>query len=154
MDASKTIRSLQKGQRSRSWVRRNSFFDNYLIRFLLGPDVYFLPSFRINESHLGRAKQKIQETFAVVVPLENIQVVEECLGTLTRWNTTALPHNNRRDSSWKDYQTVAIREYFERLNRLDLELYYYAYNLSLHCTSRLHQFVGQMCASAHREGSV
>lgn len=142
MKANDTVNWLQGG--SSPSVRHRfglkiAFYDNYYIRFLLGPDVFFMRPFSITRDHLERAKQKLKETFAVIIPLYHQDTVEECLQTVTRWKDTKLKHSNKGGA--RIGQDAKSLQYLDEINALDVELYKYALELAASCKSHLIEHV-------------
>lgn len=71
------LRSLLNASRSRfepavkSSLMGPAAVDNYLIRLLLGPDVFFLPLRAINRTHAQQA-EAVLRTFAAAIPLDQL----------------------------------------------------------------------------------
>ena len=138
MDAKETVNWLKGGKKPSVKLilgGRIAFFDNYYIRFLLGPDVFFLPPFSITRNHLEQAKQKLKDTFAVVIPLYHQEVASECLQVVTRWQENVLRQSN--SGKHKASQDSYSLKYLDELNALDVELYEYALTIAAKCKSHL-----------------
>eukprot|EP01138_Halocafeteria_seosinensis_P005322 gb/GECG01005441.1/.p1 GENE.gb/GECG01005441.1/~~gb/GECG01005441.1/.p1 ORF type:complete len:372 (+),score=24.47 gb/GECG01005441.1/:1-1116(+) len=119
-----------------------AFFDNYYIRFLLGPSVFYLPTGSLTRDHLDRAKRKLRETFAVIVPLHDQKLVHECLEPIFRWYDIDFGHENPNNGYLE--QNADALDYLRQSNSLDEELYNYAVNISLSCKLHLIQHVHQL----------
>eukprot|EP01138_Halocafeteria_seosinensis_P002619 gb/GECG01002678.1/.p1 GENE.gb/GECG01002678.1/~~gb/GECG01002678.1/.p1 ORF type:complete len:348 (+),score=31.51 gb/GECG01002678.1/:1-1044(+) len=138
MKANETVDWLHGGKTPsvrHKFGRKVAFYDNYYIRFLLGPDTFFLPPFSITRDHLEKAKRKLEDTFAVVVPLYHQESVEECLQTVLRWKNVNLGHSNQGKSRLG--QDAKSLQYLDELNALDVELYKYALEIAASCRTHL-----------------
>jgi len=108
--------------------------NNYVIRSLLGKDVYLLPPGRINETHLEKAKQVLEQFDVVYVttPSDDDAVLVEDIGLSLGWTCEAEPqkHGGNRSAdfisqlraSWTedDWKKLKASNYY------DMELYKHA----------------------------
>lgn len=145
MSASDTVKWLKGAQRPTGHLEHGiveAFFDNYYIRFLLGPSVFYMPVGSITRDHLELAKRKLRETFAVVVPLNDQQIVRECLEPITRWYDLEFGIKNPNQGYLA--QNASALDFLEQANSLDMELYRYAINISLSCKTHLIEHTRQV----------
>eukprot|EP01138_Halocafeteria_seosinensis_P008440 gb/GECG01008625.1/.p1 GENE.gb/GECG01008625.1/~~gb/GECG01008625.1/.p1 ORF type:complete len:363 (+),score=39.49 gb/GECG01008625.1/:1-1089(+) len=121
---------------NKPWGSVREMFDNYFIRMLLGGSTFFAPLHSLKERHLDQAKEKINRSISVIVPLkQQVPEAKNCLEAVTRWKKTTLSHS--RKTSRPKSGTKEELDYIRKVNSLDLQLYQYALNLSKTCRERL-----------------
>jgi len=102
-------------------LHSHEFFDNYLIRFLLGPNVWAGPLSFINETHADLALNVLKK-FDFVGTLEHngVDKLAACVG----WNTSQpAPQFNRFQRATKRPLDGALQHALTQHNRLDTELW-------------------------------
>jgi len=108
--------------------RHWQYYDNFLIRSLLGNSVLFLPPGKINRGHLEAAK-KVLDQFELVVPLSDFNTHMSQFVHTFGWNERGILHASSKKhnhhgggGAWSDEEL----KYLWDLNALDTELYLYA----------------------------
>jgi hypothetical protein len=99
------------------------FFDNYQVRILGGPDVFFLPPGAVNQTHLKNAVRLLSQ-FKVVLRFEDIVSQPEALHNALGWSVESLaptdPHGHTVKAwTFTDAEAAQIR----RLTSLDAALH-------------------------------
>eukprot|EP01138_Halocafeteria_seosinensis_P016325 gb/GECG01016655.1/.p1 GENE.gb/GECG01016655.1/~~gb/GECG01016655.1/.p1 ORF type:complete len:381 (+),score=31.24 gb/GECG01016655.1/:1-1143(+) len=144
-DMRRVVTWLQGGKKAsfdKKHAALKQYFDNYYIRFLLGPSVFLLPPFRITREHLEQAKHKLRHYFAGVFALEHVgsEMTQECLRIVTLWSSRKFSRANvNKKKPFLPLNGPQV-DYLLEVNALDIELYEYVANMSLNCKQHLEEY--------------
>lgn len=120
-------------------------FDNFATRSL--GSAYSVPPCGVNQTHLDRAKLRLQKMDVVMI-LEEFKRHLPQLQNVFHWNTTSLPAGKRANRSPKRYRKLrfSVHEmtFLESLNAIDIELYNFGMSLAQRLTHRAQHTLPQI----------